>query len=126
MKNTIKILVVLLTLINLGCSSDGDEVVEIDFYGNWFGTFDGDDSGTFSVFIHEDGSVTGDALSNELQRTTSLTGNIDSSGNFEAVLGSADSGASFKGRFTENSASGTWDNPEFQSSGTWTGSKGSQ
>ncbi|RDY60165.1 hypothetical protein [Flagellimonas nanhaiensis] len=122
MKNMIKILMLSIVFVTLGCSSDGDEAPEIDFYGNWFGTFDGDDSGTFSVFIHEDGSVTGDAVSNNLQQTLPLNGQINDSGNLNAVLGSAENGATFTGRFTETTSSGTWNNPS-NGSGTWTGSK---
>ncbi len=73
--------------------------------------------------ISENGKVTGDAFSNNIKQTLPLNGQIDSSGELSAVLGSAENGASFTGNFSPTSASGTWNNPSFQGSGTWSGTK---
>ena len=93
MKNTIKILALFMVLSTVSCSSDGDDANAFDIEelsGNWFGSFEGDDSGTWAVFAYPDGRVTGTAVSNNLQQTLSIEGNIDDQGNLDAVLGSAE------------------------------------
>lgn len=122
MKSFFKLLILFLTLVNFSCSND-DDVQEINFAGNWAGTYAGDDSGTFAVTIGTDGKVTGDAFSNNLHQSLPLNGQIDSSGELDAVLGSAQNGASFTGQFSATTAIGTWNNPSFQGSGSWSGTK---
>ena len=126
MKTKKILLLLLISSILLSCSSNGDDTNELDIEelsGNWFGTFEGDDSGTWAVFAYPDGRVTGTAVSNNLQQTLSIEGNIDDQGNLDAVLGSAENGASFTGKFTTTSSSGTWNNPSSNVSGTWSGEK---
>lgn len=124
---TIKVLVLLLigtTIIN--CSSDNGDNNGFDLEdlsGNWFGTFEGDDSGTWGIFAYPDGRVTGTANSNNLQQTLAIEGNIDKQGNLDAVLGSAENGATFTGKFTTTRSSGSWNNPESNVSGSWSGER---
>lgn len=122
MKHITKLFALLLIVFSMACSNDDDDM-KVVYAGSWAGTFAGDDSGTFEVTISENGKVTGDAFSNNLQQNLPLNGQIDSSGDLRAVLGSAENGASFTGKFSNTSASGTWNNPSFQGSGTWSGTK---
>lgn len=120
MKKALKILAVCFTVLLISCSkSSGDEETDLDVTGNWFGTFSGDDMGTFSAFISADGSVSGDLVSNNLQNTYSLNGQIDGAGNLTAVIGTGGNGRSFTGKFNATSGSGTWQDSSLQQSGTW-------
>jgi len=127
---TTKILLVLClsTVISVSsCSkSDDNETETINLSiiaGNWSGTFEGGDSGTYTVVVNANGTVTGTAFSNDLQQTLALNGTIDDDGNFDAVVGSAANGATFTGEFRATTSSGTWNNPNLNSSGTWSGTK---
>ena len=124
MKTLLKISLLFIVLFTVGCSKDDEDTGDLELYvGSWSGTFSGSDSGTFLVTIYIDGEVSGTAFSNNLKQNIPLNGEIDESGNFDAVLGVSDSGASFTGKFTETKASGTWKNPPLNFSGTWNGVK---
>ena len=122
MKHITKLVTILLIISSIGCSKNNEDQ-QVIYAGDWSGTYSGDDSGTFAVTISESGKVTGDAFSNNLSQTLPLNGQINSSGDLDAVLGSAENGASFTGKFSATTASGTWNNPSFQGSGTWSGTK---
>jgi hypothetical protein len=120
MKTTFKIIAMFMTLLVLGCSSGSDEEeTEIDLYGNWFGVFDGDDTGTFGVYIYPDGLTTGSATSYNLQGTFSINGNTGTSGKITAVIETEGNGRNFTGQFTSDSGSGTWKSDQEGTSGTW-------
>ncbi|MCK0135952.1 MULTISPECIES: hypothetical protein [Arenibacter] len=120
MKTTFKIIAMFMTLLVVGCSSGSDEdETEIDLYGNWFGVYDGDDSGTFGVYIYPDGKVTGSATSFNLQGTFSINGNTATSGKITAVIETTGDGRSFTGQFSSDSGSGTWKSDQEGTSGTW-------
>tara|TARA_R110002049_G_scaffold309199_1_gene518488 strand:- start:1255 stop:1638 length:384 start_codon:yes stop_codon:yes gene_type:complete len=126
MKNLFKMsFLCIIALLIVGCSKndDSEDFDLSSLVGDWVGTFSGDDTGNFRVYIYENGTVTGNAYSNGLQQGIPLNGQIDESGKFDAVLGSSENGASFTGKFTENASSGTWENPSINTSGTWVGSK---
>ncbi|KJD36815.1 hypothetical protein PW52_04060 [Tamlana sedimentorum] len=125
MKATKSLLMLFLIVATLYCSSSDDsDEMNIDLMsGFWSGTFSGDDTGTFSVFVYANGTVTGTAYSNSLKASLEIEGTIDEKGNLDAVLGSSDNGASFTGKFAKVTSSGTWNNPNFNISGTWSGTK---
>jgi hypothetical protein len=133
MKKTkiLSVLLLCLTLSVFNCSGSDDNDTEEEFSliviaGPWSGTFDGGDSGTYSVIVSTDGTVAGTAFSNDLQQNLALNGTIDDDGNLDAVVGSAANGASFTGKFRATTSSGTWNNPNLNLSGTWTGIKDEQ
>ena len=125
MKQVKIIYVILVLAVGLSCSTDnGNESQEqAIFAGNWSGTYTGGDSGTWTATIDSNGSVEGEALSNNLQQSLPLNGSIDTSGDFRATVGSAMNGATFKGAFASDQGSGTWENSTDQISGSWTGTK---
>lgn len=128
---TTKAVLYLFLLVGLtlfGCSGSDDNDTEEEFSliliaGSWSGTFDGGDSGNYSVVVGTDGTVTGTAFSNDLQRNLALNGTIDDDGNLDAVVGSAENGASFTGKFRATTSSGIWRNPSLNLTGTWEGTK---
>lgn len=130
MKTTkfLTLLIFSLTLLTFSCNGSDDTTIEEEvsleiIAGSWSGTFEGDDSGTYTVVVNANGTVTGTAFSNDLQQTLGLNGTMDNAGNFDAVAGSAANGATFTGKFRATTSSGTWNNPTFNESGTWQGTK---
>lgn len=91
------------------------------YAGDWSGTFTGDDTGTFDVTINANGTITGSGYSNSYSETFSLSGSINSNGQFSA--GSTSTGASFTGTVSGNSMSGNWNNTNTGDSGTFSGTK---
>lgn len=121
MKNTIKFLALFMILLANGCSKNSGEVeTDLDFTGNWFGTFAGDDTGTFGSYIYPDGNVTGSITSFNLQENNlPLNGKVDASGAFTAVIVITGNNRSFTGKFNASGGSGTWQDTAQQQSGTW-------
>ncbi|WP_318309221.1 hypothetical protein [Flagellimonas crocea] len=124
MKHFKIIYVILALVVGVSCSNnDEGDAQQVIFAGNWSGTYVGDDSGTWTASIDDEGTVQGEALSNDSDQPLPLEGRIDSSGDFRATLGSVQFGATFEGVFTQENASGTWENETYEISGTWTGTK---
>lgn len=130
MKTTkfLTLLVFTLAFLTFNCGGSDDDTPEEEvsleiIAGSWSGTFEGDDSGTYTVVVNANGTVTGTAFSDDLQQNLALNGTIDNAGNFDAVAGSAANGATFTGKFRATTSSGTWNNPTFNESGTWQGTK---
>jgi hypothetical protein len=121
MKNRFKYaLIPLFLLCLIACSTDSDPIEAVPFEGNWSGTFDGGDSGSWTITVRADGSLTGQAFSNNAQLFLMVEGDVNTSG---ATAGSAQNGATFEGTFLENTSSGTWENAAEQISGNWVGSR---
>ncbi len=124
MKNLKKVLLLLmLSLTVIACSDDDSAAEAVIFAGSWSGTFTGGDSGTWEITVTNSGMVNGEAFSNNAQVFLTVTGNVDTSGEFRATAGSAENGATFTGTFTENSGTGTWENTAEDISGTWQGAR---
>ena len=124
MKNILKhTLIPLLFVCLVACSSDSDPIEPVPFQGNWSGTFTGGDNGSWSITVSPDGSVMGQAFSNNAQAFLDVSGDVSISGEFRATAGSAENGATFEGSFLETTSSGTWENAAEQISGNWTGSR---
>ena len=92
-----------------------------NYAGNWGGTYTGDDTGIFQLTINAQGSVSGSATSSNTGESFTLSGSIDSNGNFTA--GTTSDGATFTGSITGDSMSGTWESIVYGTSGTFTGSR---
>ena len=112
-----------LTMGISGSKVENNDSQQAIFAGSWSGTYSGGDAGTWNATIDADGIVEGEAFSNNLKQSLPLSGSIDNSGDFRATVGSATNGATFKGAFTQESSSGTWENKAYEISGSWTGSK---
>jgi len=100
---------------------DGSQNV---FAGNYSGTFAGGDSGTWTVTVGTDGSVSGSATDNVNNFNVSGTVSESGGGNLSLASGTA-SGATWSGGFypngSLNACSGTWTSGT--ETGTWTGSQ---
>lgn len=123
-KTTIKSVIILFSILAFtACSSDDSGDVMVEFAGTWSGTFSGGDSGTWQISVTNNGTANGEVFSNNLGGFLSVSGSVDTSGDFRATAGSAENGATFSGTFVENSSSGTWENNAADISGTWQGSR---
>jgi hypothetical protein len=91
-------------------------------HGNWSGTCTGGwpVGGTFDITIGSNGAVTGTYAGDD---SGTITGSVDTNGNYSASGGAGD--ASWSGSFsvsgTTLSGSGSWSEPSFGCSGTWSG-----
>lgn len=93
------------------------------FAGDYVGTFDGDDSGSWEFSVNELGEITGTGISDDAG-PFSLSGFINSDGS--AAVGTADSGSSFFATISSNGdVTGSWENSLFAESGTISGTTGS-
>ncbi len=124
MKQFAKYSMFLLALVALSCSKGEDTSDDIDLYtGQWIGNVTGDDGGTVSFFIYENGSATGDFLTNGTQTPINLDGTVDSSGSFSASFSTTEINGSLSGKLTETSGNGTWSITSNQTKGTWSVTK---
>ena len=88
--------------------------------GNYSGSFSGGDTGTFSVTIDNDGTITGTGQGSD--EAFSVSGAVNSDGT--AAAGDVTTGANFVMNISrDGTISGTWTNSIFGLSGTLTGSK---
>ena len=88
--------------------------------GNYSGSFSGGDTGTFSITIDNDGTITGTGQGSD--ETFSISGAVNSDGT--AAAGDATTGASFVMSINrDGTVSGTWTNSMFGLSGTLVASK---
>ena len=89
--------------------------------GNYEGTFEGGDSGTFGFSIFGDGVIEGHAENLEGE-TLFLNGEVNS--DRTGAIGDVESGASFDMVIAKDgTVSGTWENPFYGISGSFTGAK---
>lgn len=136
MKKQIKLLATLTLLLFMvtSCSKEDDPVVttpdptpqptEHAYKGDWSGTFEGDDNGTWEMTVDKDGKFTGNAFSNNGQSSLPMTGSIDDKGVFTAEIDVNGVILDFTGQGVDGkTASGTWHNPDANISGTWSGAK---
>lgn len=88
--------------------------------GNYSGSFSGGDTGTFSITIDNNGTITGTGQGSD--ETFSISGTVSSNG--AAAAGNATTGASFVMNINrDGTVSGTWTNSMFGLSGTLVASK---
>ncbi len=92
--------------------------------GEWSGTFEGDDMGTWTMSIKSDGTLTGGLLSTNVPGITFLgTGNVRSDGSISADIQVSTSTSVMTGTVDGNEMTGTWSNSSSGISGTWKGTK---
>ena len=121
-----KKLTLILSLLIFACSSDdssNNNYNSSQFEGDWSGTFDGGDSGTWTVTVDSNGSAVGNGYSNLLEESFSATGTFSSNGSVTLTTGNASTGATFTGQANSISVDGVWNNEGAELSGTWSGSK---
>jgi len=109
--------------MTVACKKDREVAISL-FAGVWSGQYAGDDQGTWSVTISDNGEISGTGQSTRLGTTFSMEGNVSKDGSFTATIGTVATGSEFTGRLTGNgTASGTWTNtvtdPPMR--GTWSG-----
>ena len=130
MKNLL-ILLTIFTLVFQSCDNDDDPIEDVivsPLAGNWSGTYDGDDSGTWTMEISDTGEwLKGTSFSNNSQqfvKSISLTNNADGTS-----TGVSENGTISTNTTSGTSITGTWYNPNFIKangepiSGTLEGSK---
>jgi hypothetical protein len=94
------------------------------FSGAWSGTYTSSyDSGTWSVIISTNGSISGSGVDGDGDVFT-ISGSVNTSGNASLTAGGTSSGARFSGTadYSNGTISGTWVNTGI-TDGTWSGSK---
>jgi hypothetical protein len=129
-----------------GCGEDDNiSGSSAGFEGTWSGTFSGDgpgdDSGTWSMTVGDDGAVSGSGVSilDGNFGLTSGTGRVDADGGFVVGAPQTDNPRNWSGTFSDATVSGFWVdpfacnpfivpvdpncNPLRTGSGTFTGSK---
>lgn len=121
-----KKLLLLSAMLIFACSSDDssdNNYNSSQFEGEWSGTFDGGDSGTWTATVDSDGFAVGNAYSSVFEESYSATGTFSSNGNVVLAVGNASTGATFTGQANSSSVDGVWDNEGAELSGTWSGNK---
>ena len=121
-----KKLLLIFALIFFACSSDdstNNNYNSSQFEGEWSGTFDGGDMGTWTCTVNSDGSAVGNVYSNLLEESFSATGTFSSNGNVSLATGNASTGATFTGQANSSSVNGVWNNEAAELSGTWSGNR---
>lgn len=123
-------MILFLALALASCKDDAEETPtpqpdpEHAYKGDWEGTFDGGDSGTWTMVCDKDGKFTGQFYSNNSQSYFDVVGNVDDKGKFKATIDVNGVILDFDGQGTDGkTASGTWGNPSINLTGTWTGAK---
>jgi hypothetical protein len=100
----------------------------LGYLETWKGTFSGLDSGSWQVWIYTDGTIQGEAFSNDLESNLSVTGRYDFQGNFlmTATYGNTSAGATFTGviNISTGVVSGNWVNNYYEEEyGTFSGNR---
>ncbi|MBB4805453.1 hypothetical protein HNP38_000725 [Chryseobacterium defluvii] len=117
-------LLLLIAFSFIGCDSSEEENI-YDYIGTWSGTYDGSEKGTWSFVVASDGKITGTMHSEPTNENYNISGNLDTSGQLNAVIGLPSDGE-FTGTLTiDKKGNGTWRNsvPTPDRSGSWTGEK---
>lgn len=92
--------------------------------GQWSGTFSEDDSGTWTMSIASNGTLTGELLSTNVPDIAFLgTGTVTKDGQIMASIMVSTSTSEMIGTINETSSSGNWSNSASGIGGTWEGSK---
>lgn len=120
------------TTLTIGCSDDEEpnvtpkvEDTNHAYMGSWSGTFDGGDSGTWTMECDKDGNFMGSFMSGNSGTNYSIdSGFVDDMGKFSAQIYIGATKIDFIGQGVNgDSASGTWGNSTAMIDGTWSGSK---
>ncbi len=121
-------LLVALSIFAISCDDDEPTVTPDDtvqdtykYDGDWEGTYDGDDTGTISITIDNNGKLTGTGYSNSTSANFQITGTVSEEGVFENTTTSI--GTDFIGTMGELYASGTYHNKGTGITGGWTAAK---
>lgn len=130
MKRIFLLFTAVCSLTIVSCSEDDQDVVQNPyevFAGTWQGTFSGDDHGTWTANINNQGEVSGTVHSEGYDITFTLSGTVNELGVLEAHYNYQSSGlmpgGNFNGTLTSNTGNGQWDSPNDAMNGTWEGTK---
>ena len=95
------------------------------YEGSWSGSYSGDETGSWSASIDDDGNVVGSATSDSLpQLPLNLSGSITEDGVYYAQVAIFfNAPITFQGQLSKNSAVGSWRNDSSKLSGSWSGLK---
>ncbi|AEV33703.1 hypothetical protein Oweho_2740 [Owenweeksia hongkongensis DSM 17368] len=95
-----------------------------EYEGNWSGTYTGDDTGSWTINIDDEGKAEGTAVSDSVPFFTfSGEGEISKSGAVDATVELFGNRIRFVGQASGNSMSGTWNHIGEDFEGTWKGKK---
>ena len=101
-----------------------------DFEGTWKGTYTGEDQGSWTMEIDEEGDIEGSARSDDFPGfPISIEGSVSKEGELNVLTNSAFFDLTFEGKINGEKASGTWISESDSSGttvaieGTWSGSK---
>ena len=124
MKNYIYYLAVLVVLFS-SCKKEESAQnplnnIPTEFQGLWSGFYIGDDTGSWTALISEEGIVTG-SLKSGSGYGDEINGTVENNGAFTA--GTVSTGSTFVGSLNKGIASGQWSNFSLNLSGSWQGTK---
>lgn len=115
---------ILLSFSIFSCEKDESTDYRVLAAGEWSGTFEGDDMGTWTMSIKSDGTLTGGLLSTNVPGTTFPgTGIVSADGSISANIQVSTSTSAMTGKINGNEMNGTWSNSTTGIFGTWKGSK---
>ena len=107
----------------MGDDSYNNNYNSSQFEGEWSGTYDGGETGTWTATVDSDGYAVANILKNGDEEPYSATGTFYSNGNVVLAVGNASTWATFTGQATSSSVDGVWNNEGAELSGTWSGNK---
>ncbi len=114
----------LFTVTIFSCEKEETVDLRASAAGEWSGTFEGDDMGTWTMSIKPDGTLTGGLLSTNVPGITFPgTGIVRADGSISANIQVSTSTSVMTGKINGNEMSGTWLNSTAVITGTWKGSK---
>lgn len=125
MKKINFILLLIIGIITFSCSQEfGDLDPDSEFIGNWAGEFSGDvDHGTWTMTIVVDGTISGLAVSDVVEQTYKMDGQVSRKGSLKLTVGTVSGGSVFNGQIENGIISGEWSNEGQGLKGTWSGTK---
>ncbi|MCT4615036.1 MAG: hypothetical protein N4A49_09210 [Marinifilaceae bacterium] len=114
-------ILIMMTILVLGCSNDDEDLVSSgsELLGGWGGVIYGDEEGTWSAVISDNGEINGNLKFANSSRTYSIQGNVSKTGIVDASIDGDSSESNFIGSFSEGECSGIWDIEGDK--GTWSG-----
>ena len=92
-----------------------------EYYGNWEGTYDGDEQGTWEATCDSNGCVGyAGPIGYEPRKAN---GQVNPEKEYQMTFGDVTTGAIFKGKIFGKTVQGIWKNSKYNMKGTWKGQK---
>lgn len=128
MKSVKKLALILFSLVLFSCSKENPEPTFLEMAaGRWQGTFSGDDNGTWTMTIQNDGKLIGELRSQNVPNIGFPgTGTLTAEGKISATIQVTESISEMTGSISNQKMTGTWKNDTNGIEGIWEGTKVSE